>query len=196
MMSAAMILAAALSAALAAAQAAHAHVQQHGTDIVNELSAFVTLPNVASDHDGIEKNAAALVAMFGKRGIEARLLRIENAPPIVIAEWGEGDRVINFYAHYDGQPVDPAQWATPPWSPVTKDGRLYGRSASDDKAPIIAMLAAIDAMKTAHVEPAPRIRFVFEGEEEAGSPHLAAYLKQYAAELRTDAWMVFAGPVD
>src|ERR1043166_4593499 len=195
MMSAAMILAAALSAALAAAQAAHAHVQQHGTDIVNELSAFVTLPNVASDHDGIEKNAAALVAMFGKRGIEARLLRVGNAPPIVIAEWGKGDRVVNFYAHYDGQPVDAAQWAIAPWSPAVKDGRLYGRSASDDKAPIVAMLAAIDAMQAAHIEPATRIRFVFEGEEEAGSPHLAEYLKQYANELRTDAWLICDGPV-
>ncbi|HEX3109590.1 MAG TPA: M20/M25/M40 family metallo-hydrolase, partial [Thermoanaerobaculia bacterium] len=152
-----MILAAALSAALTAAQAARAHVQQHEAEIVGELRSFVALPNVASDHDGIEKNAAALVAMFGRRGIEARLLRVNDAPPIVVAEWGKGDRVINFYAHYDGQPVDPAQWATTPWSPVIKDGRLYGRSASDDKAPIVAMLAAIDAMKAAHVEPAARI---------------------------------------
>src|ERR1043166_10162896 len=98
-----MILAAALSASLAASQAARAHVQQHQADIVAELSAFVALPNIASDHDGIEKNAAALVAMFGKRGIEARLLRAGNAPPIVVAEWGRGDRVVSFYAHYDGQ---------------------------------------------------------------------------------------------
>jgi acetylornithine deacetylase/succinyl-diaminopimelate desuccinylase-like protein len=197
-----MILAAVLSAALAASQAAKAHVQQHHADIVGELTAFVALPNVASDHDGIEKNAAALVAMFGKRGVGARLLRPArkgdedvNAPPIVVAEWGKGDRVISFYAHYDGQPVDAAQWATPPWSPVVKEGRLYGRSASDDKAPIVAMLTAIDAMKAAHLEPATRIRFVFEGEEEAGSPHLAKYLKQYATELRTDAWMICDGPV-
>ncbi|HEY2829320.1 MAG TPA: M20/M25/M40 family metallo-hydrolase, partial [Thermoanaerobaculia bacterium] len=197
-----MILAAALSAALAAAQSARTHVQQHEAEIVGELTSFVALPNVASDHVGIEKNAAALVAMFGKRGIEARLLRLgrkggedDNAPPIVVAEWGRGDQVISVYAHYDGQPVDPAQWATPPWSPMVKDGRLYGRSASDDKAPIIAMLAAIDSMKAAHIEPASRIRFVFEGEEEAGSPHLAGYLKQYANELRTDAWMICDGPV-
>jgi acetylornithine deacetylase/succinyl-diaminopimelate desuccinylase-like protein len=190
-----MILAAALSAALAAAQSARVHVQEHEAEIVGELTSFVALPNVASDHDGIEKNAAALVAMFGKRGIEARLLRLGDAPPMVGAEWGRGDKVISFYAHYDGQPVDPVQWTTPPWSPVVKDGRLYGRSASDDKAPIIAMLAAIDSMKAAHIEPASRIRFVFEGEEEAGSPHLAGYLKQYANELRTDVWMICDGPV-
>jgi acetylornithine deacetylase/succinyl-diaminopimelate desuccinylase-like protein len=194
-----MILAVALAASLSAAQAARTYVQQHEAEVVAELRAFVALPNVASDRDGIERNAAAIVAMFGRRGIEARVLRLNNAlnnaPPLVIAEWGQGDRVINFYAHYDGQPVDPAQWATPPWSPVIKDGRLYGRSASDDKAPIIAMLAAIDSMKAAHVEPSTRIRFVFEGEEEAGSPHLAAYLQQYANELRTDAWMICDGPV-
>ena len=129
-----MILAAALTAALTAAQAARAHVQQHEPEIVEELRSFVALPNVASDRDGIEKNAAALLAMFGKRNIEAGLLRINAAPPIVVAEWGKGRSAINFYAHYDGQPVDPAQWATPPWSPVIQDGRLYGRSASDDKA--------------------------------------------------------------
>jgi acetylornithine deacetylase/succinyl-diaminopimelate desuccinylase-like protein len=190
-----MILAAALSAALTAAQAARTHVQKHEAEIVEELRTFVALPNVASDRDGIEKNAAALVAMFAKRGIDAHLLRVEGAPPLVIAEWGSGGSVISYYAHYDGQPVDPAQWSTPPWSPVIKDGRLYGRSASDDKASIIAMLAAIDVLKAAGIHPTTRIRFVYEGEEEAGSPHLAAYLQRYEKELRTDAWMICDGPV-
>jgi acetylornithine deacetylase/succinyl-diaminopimelate desuccinylase-like protein len=73
--------------------------------------------------------------------------------------------------------------------------RLYGRSTGDDKAPIVAMLAALDALHAGNVSPAVNVRFVFEGEEEAGSPHLAAYLQKYPDALRPDAWILCDGPV-
>src|SRR5437588_109531 len=107
------------------------------------------------------------------RPAAVQLLRIEGAPPLVYATLpGRSSKTtIAFYAHYDGQPVDPAQWATPPWQPVMRgeggEARIYARSASDDKAPIMAMLAALDALKAARVVPAVNLKFVFEGEEEA-----------------------------
>jgi acetylornithine deacetylase/succinyl-diaminopimelate desuccinylase-like protein len=122
-----------------------------------------------------------------------------------------------FYAHYAGQPVDPTKWASPPWSPVLLDKplenggrpvampaksgavqgewRLYGRSSSDDKAPIIAMLTAIDALKAANVRPSVNLKLFFEGEEEAGSGHLESILTQNASLLRADAWLFGDGPV-
>jgi acetylornithine deacetylase/succinyl-diaminopimelate desuccinylase-like protein len=169
----------------------------HEQAIVNELMGFLAIPNLASDSPNIEKNAEAIRAMFAKREIEARLLRVAGAPPIVVADLHapRATDTIAFYAHYDGQPVDPSQWSTPPWQPVIREGRVYARSASDDKAPIIAMLAALDAMLANGIRPSINLKFVFEGEEEAGSPHLLEYLDRYPNDLRAGAWMLCDGPV-
>jgi acetylornithine deacetylase/succinyl-diaminopimelate desuccinylase-like protein len=185
---------------------------KHEREIVTELMDLLAIPNLASDSTNIEKNANALVTMLARRGADARLLRIEGAPPLVYATLpARADRMtVAFYAHYDGQPVDPKQWTTLPWQPVLKspggsvveiashidpESRLYARSASDDKAPIIAMVAALDALKAVKSSPSVNLKFVFEGEEEAGSPHLAAYFDRYAGEMTADAWILCDGPV-
>ena len=184
-----------------AANAARDWRVKHEKEIVDELSALVAIPNLASDKANIERNAAFLVDAFTKRGATVKLLRVEGAPPLVVASLpGKGAKsTFTFYAHYDGQPVDPAQWSTPPWEPVLRgtgpEARLYGRSSSDDKAPIVAMLAAIDALRSVRAQPGVNLKFVFEGEEEAGSPHLASYLHDYASELATDGWLLCDGPV-
>ena len=193
---------------------------RHEREIVLELMQLVAIPNLASDRVNIERNAAAIAEAFTRRGAIVRLLRVEGAPPLVVASLlasrpsgalpGAAVPTIAVYAHYDGQPVDAAQWTAPPWQPVLRDpagaaiepsahidaeSRLYGRSSSDDKAPIVAMLAALDALRSAHAEPAVNLKFVFEGEEEAGSPHLASYITQYYSELAADGWLLCDGPV-
>jgi acetylornithine deacetylase/succinyl-diaminopimelate desuccinylase-like protein len=122
-----------------------------------------------------------------------------------------------FYAHYDGQPVDTTQWTGSPWAPVLRDGplnaggriieipasgqrmtgesRIYARSASDDKGAIIAMLAALDALKAANIAPSVNLKFFFEGEEEAGSSNLRRMLETHRELLRADAWVFCDGPV-
>ncbi len=183
--------------AKAAAHAAREYRRAHEQAIVDELLALVAIPNVASDHENVERNAAAIVSMFARRGVPARLLRVEDAPPLVVADWLSpgATETIAFYAHYDGQPADPAKWSTPPWQPVVREERVWGRSTSDDKAPIVAMLAAIDALRAARVVPTVNVRFVLEGEEEAGSPHLAAYFERYRKAVVPDAWLICDGPV-
>jgi acetylornithine deacetylase/succinyl-diaminopimelate desuccinylase-like protein len=192
--------------------AAREYRMRHEREIVTELMQLLAIPNLASDPDNIEKNANAIVAMLTKRGADAKLLRVEGAPPLVYATIParNAKTTIAFYAHYDGQPVDPKQWTTPPWQPVLRtasgapadlsshidpESRVYARSASDDKAPIVAMLAALDAMKAARATASVNLKFVFEGEEEAGSPHLAAYFDRYPTELTADAWLLCDGPV-
>jgi acetylornithine deacetylase/succinyl-diaminopimelate desuccinylase-like protein len=182
--------------------------------IVAEFADFLAIPNLASDAPNIARNAAAIQAMFEKRGVATRLLTLEGAPPIVVGDLRVpgATRTIAFYAHYDGQPVDATQWKSAPWTPVMRDAagndvdwrvaksldtewRLYARSSGDDKAPIIAMASALDALRAAGHKPSVNLRFVFEGEEEAGSPHLAAYLEKYPEVLRPDAWILCDGPV-
>ncbi|MEK6374151.1 MAG: M20/M25/M40 family metallo-hydrolase [Acidobacteriota bacterium] len=200
----ALLLAAAPAFALSpreAAAAARDWRTKHETEIVAELSALVAIPNLASDKVNIERNAAAIAEAFTRRGANVKLLRVEGAPPLVVASIGTNStkRTITVYAHYDGQPVDAAQWTSPPWEPVLRgtgpEARLYGRSSSDDKAPIVAMLAALDALRAAGAQPSVNLKFVLEGEEEAGSPHLASYIAQYHSELATDGWLLCDGPV-
>jgi acetylornithine deacetylase/succinyl-diaminopimelate desuccinylase-like protein len=198
---------------LEVSRAARDYRRGHEREIVAELMELIAIPNLVSDTSNIEKNANALSAMLTRRGAETRLLRVEGAPPLVYATMpARGAKTtVAFYAHYDGQPVDPSQWTTPPWQPVLRnpagnaiepaahidpESRIYGRSASDDKAPIIAMLAALDALKAAKTFPSVNLKFVFEGEEEAGSPHLASYFDRYPSELTADAWILCDGPVN
>jgi acetylornithine deacetylase/succinyl-diaminopimelate desuccinylase-like protein len=169
----------------------------HESAILDELRAFLAIPNIASDTPNIERNAAALAEMLRHRGIEPRMLRVEGAPPVVFGEIRTKDakETLVLYAHYDGQPVDPAKWDSDPFTPVLRGDRLYARSASDDKAPIIAMLASLDALRASKIPLRVNVKLFFEGEEEAGSPHLGAILEQHR-DLLKDAqlWIIADGP--
>jgi acetylornithine deacetylase/succinyl-diaminopimelate desuccinylase-like protein len=177
--------------------AVESYVRQHQAQILAEFKDFLSIPNVASDSANIRRNAEALKAMLEKRGLKAELLEYENAPPAVTAEMPAqpGRRTVTFYAHYDGQPVQRADWKQDPWHPTQIGDRIYARSASDDKAAVIGLLTALDALKAAHVQPSVNLRFFFEGEEEAGSPHLEQILSRYAERLRSDLWVICDGPV-
>ncbi|MCX7975016.1 MAG: M20/M25/M40 family metallo-hydrolase [Candidatus Aminicenantes bacterium] len=193
--------------------------QEKSKLIIEEYQEFLSIPNVATDEENIGRNARWLVRAFDKREVETRLLHIAGAPPAVYGEikGSEAKLTLAFYAHYDGQPVDVAQWASDPWKPILFDkprelggqplridqydyslypeARLYARSASDDKAPIMAMLAALDALKASGIKPAVNLKFLFEGEEEMGSPHLPSLIKANQDLLKADLWILCDGPV-
>ncbi|HVR10815.1 MAG TPA: M20/M25/M40 family metallo-hydrolase [Thermoanaerobaculia bacterium] len=189
----------------------------HEKEIVQELATFSSLRNVARDRADIVANADALAAMLKRRGLTARKLEAAGSPPAVYAELSTpgARRTVVFYAHYDGQPADAADWHGDPWKPVLRTGplpagkevdlasapsplpaewRLFARAASDDKGPIVGMLTALDALRAAGIAPSVNLKFFFEGEEEAGSPHLGAILRQYRELLAADAWVLCDGP--
>jgi len=180
-----------------AAAAARRWRQTHERPILAEFIDLLAIPNLASDDANIRKNAAAIVTLLEKRGVKAGLMEVTGAPPVVFGEIDTpgATRTLVFYAHYDGQPLDPKEWATPPWQPVLRDERIYARSASDDKAPILAIVTALDALKAEHIALHSNIKLVFEGEEEAGSPHLASILEKYKDQLGSDVWLICDGPV-
>ena len=199
-----------------------AYRRAHEHQILREYLSLLSIPNVASDHENIRKNAAFILEMMKRRGLESRLLEAQtpNVPPVVYAEWQTpgATRTIILYAHYDGQPTDPRQWTgTLPWqpvlrsaaleaggkllplpnenSPINPEWRLYARSASDDKAGVMAILTAFDALRANGSKPTSNIKFFFEGEEEAGSPHLGEIIALHKALLVSDAWIICDGPV-
>jgi acetylornithine deacetylase/succinyl-diaminopimelate desuccinylase-like protein len=191
----------------------------HEAAILAELRQLLALPNLASDKVNIEKNAETIAAALERRGVRTEMWRVPDAPPVVYGELNApgAARTVILYAHYDGQPVVPSQWTGEPWKPVLRDKaledggreipwepvaaklepewRIYARSASDDKAPIIALLAALDAMRAQALPLSVNLKFFLEGEEEAGSPHLAPLLETYSGRLKGDLWLLFDGPV-
>ncbi|MGA2810886.1 MAG: M20/M25/M40 family metallo-hydrolase, partial [Candidatus Acidiferrum sp.] len=192
--------------------------------IIRELCDFLAIPNVASDTVNIQKNAAQLVELLEARGIETHLLSIKDRGPVVFGKLTspEATRTIIFYAHYDGQPVDPAAWTDgKPFEPVLRskaieaggkripfpensaqrpaiyedDWRIYARSSSDDKSPIIALLAAIDALRAKNIPLSVNLKVLLEGEEEAGSQNLERTLLLHRNLLDADVLITGDGPV-
>jgi acetylornithine deacetylase/succinyl-diaminopimelate desuccinylase-like protein len=192
--------------------------------IIRELREFLAIPNVASDTENIQKNAAHLKEMLEARGIETTLLPIAGRGPVVFGKLDApgAKRTVIFYAHYDGQPVDPAAWTDgKPFDPVLRsnaieaggkripfpegnakhssaysdDWRIYARSSSDDKSPIVALLAAIEALRAEKIPLCVNLKVFFEGEEEAGSTHLQHTLELHKNLLGGDLLITADGPV-
>jgi acetylornithine deacetylase/succinyl-diaminopimelate desuccinylase-like protein len=199
---------------------ARAHREANGAAILADYRELLALPNVAADGPNIRRNAEWLEKRLEALGVEAELLELEGAPPIVFGRLAVpgARRTLALYVHYDGQPADPSQWRFPPWSPtlatraleaggeprawpepgerIDPEWRLYARSAGDDKAPFGALFPVLEALRAAAVAPTSNLLFFFDGEEEAGSPHLAEFLARYRDRVEpADAWLFLDGPV-
>ncbi|GAA4708649.1 M20/M25/M40 family metallo-hydrolase [Sphingomonas lutea] len=189
--------------------------------ILAEYQALLAIPNVATDVADIRRNADHIMAMMARRGLAPRLLEgaDNKVPPAIYGEWRVpgAKRTLVLYAHYDGQPVTPEDWtSTQPFTPklysdrpdrggkpiafpaagqkVDDDWRVYGRSASDDKLGVMAILAAVDQLKAKGEQPGFNLKIFFEGEEEMGSPNLAALLARHRDTLKSDGWVIIDGP--
>jgi acetylornithine deacetylase/succinyl-diaminopimelate desuccinylase-like protein len=186
-----------------AVSAAREWGKTHRAEIMEQFTTLLSIPNVAGDRQNIQRNADLLVSMLQRRSVESQLLTIEGANPVVFGEikTPNAKHTVVFYAHYDGQPVTPSEWeGSAPFTPVIRkingEDRIFARSASDDKAAIMAQLAAIDALHAAKIAFRSNIRFIWEGEEEAGSPHLESILNANRDLVHGDVWLVCDGPVD
>src|ERR1700679_1382861 len=192
----------------------------HETEIVGEIDALTRLKRIAADPSGLAATAPALEAALKSRGFAVSLLSTgTNSPPAVFGSLmtPTAKRTVLFYAHYDGQPVTPAQWSSDPFVPVMREHalsdapgevdwkkalppfdpewRLFGRAVSDDKASIAALLAPFDALKATHNAPSVNIKVLWEGEKEAGSEHLSHALRENQKLLDADLILIGDGPV-
>ena len=188
--------------------------------ILSEFARFLRLPNVADDLANMRRNAQFIREAFARRDVALEVLSIDGAPPVVTGsiDVPGAERTIGVYVHYDGQPLDESRWTHDPWTPtlytaamhaggetqpfpeqgerVDPEARLYARGAGDDKAPIIALLTALDALEQAGIAPKSNIVFLFDGEEERGSPHLGEYIQAHRERFEpVDLWLFCDGPV-
>lgn len=203
-----------------ATAAAREYRQANEAGVLAAFADFLRIPNVAGDVENIRRNAHHIQREFAERGVILDVLSIDDAPPIVTGriDVPGAERTLGIYVHYDGQPVDETRWTHGPWTPtlytaamdeggftrafpgpgerVDPEARLYARSAGDDKAPIVALLTALDALAASDTAPTSNIVLLFDGEEERGSPHLGEYLREYRDRFEdVGLWLFCDGPV-
>jgi acetylornithine deacetylase/succinyl-diaminopimelate desuccinylase-like protein len=186
---------------------------RHEREIVNEFMQLLSIPNVARNVRDMQANAALLVEMFRKRGFIVETIFPESAP-IVFAKLDvpQPRGTLTFYIHYDGQPVDSTEWThCGPFAPCIvgpggkvamdasvrsfdPEARIYARSASDDKAPIIALLHAIDGLRATGSDPEWSLRVVLDGQEEAGSANFRRFVAARGDDLKADLAITLDGP--
>ncbi|TMK26946.1 MAG: M20/M25/M40 family metallo-hydrolase [Actinobacteria bacterium] len=175
-----------------------AFVRAREREYIDELKVLIRQPTVSAQGIGIPETAQIVLDRAKKRGgIAAEALTVDGGPPTIVGETGRGERTLLVYNHYDVQPPDPLdEWATPPFEPTERGGFLYGRGVSDNKGNLMARLQAIEAYRATIGELPLRIRVLYEGEEESGSAHLAAFVAKHGDRLRADGCVWEAGYKD
>jgi acetylornithine deacetylase/succinyl-diaminopimelate desuccinylase-like protein len=159
------------------------------------LAELIALPTVSAEGRALREGAEKVAEVLQGLGLSASLHE-GYGPPVVYAEGGVGERALLFYNHYDVQPPDPLDlWETDPFTLVERDGAWYGRGAHDDKGELVARVVALGLFREKHGF-LPRVKFVVEGEEEVGSPHLADYVADKRDLLQAEAILWEAGGVD
>ena len=212
---------AACALAIAASQAVSARQSltsawraQHERQIVDELMTLVSVPNVAGANNAeLLKNVALLTEMFKRRGFSVETTK-DAASPVVLATLAvpKARGTLTLYIHYDGQPVTASEWTkcgpfapcligpggpialTPSLAKFDPEWRVYGRSASDDKAPIVALVNTMDALKAAGQSPAWNLKVVLDGQEEAGSANFRRLGAERPDAIRSDMAIMLDGP--
>lgn len=174
-----------------------AYVEAHRDRFLDELKGLCAQPSIAAQGIGLEETAALVEDRLKRLGARVRRFSFGGSPPILYAELGAGEQTMLIYNHYDVQPPDPLdEWQSPPFVPTARDGRLYARGVADNKGDLLCRLQAIEAYQ-ATVGPLPlRLRFIIEGEEEVGSPHLEAFARQHPDLLRANGCLWETGDKD
>src|SRR5512133_508263 len=149
------------------------YLEQNLDKSLDELSRLVAQPSVGAQNLGLKECAALVGEMLKARGFEIQVMETAGAPVVFGQRKGKADKTLLIYNHYDVQPPEPLElWESPPFEPVIRDGKMYGRGVSDDKSHLTSRLFALDAIMDSEGELPCNIKFIVEGEEETSSVHL------------------------
>lgn len=157
------------------------YLLQHRERLLEDYKDFLRQPSVAATGQGIVEMAALVARRLATLGANVKVVPTEgNAPPVVWAEIGEGDKTLLIYNHYDVQPAEPFElWESPPFEPTIRDGHLYARGASDDKGELVTRIHAVEAWLATQGKLPFKIKWLVEGEEEIGSVHLHSWVERH-----------------
>ena len=166
-----------------------AYIDSHQAEAVALLQRLCSQKSIAATGEGISEMVEIVLDELKKRGMEPVLYETGGNPVIYAPMKGRSERVFGFYDHYDVQPEgDEALWTSPPYDIVVRDGNIWGRGVADNKNGIAAKLCAIDAWLASYGELPCGIKFLIEGEEEIGSPHLQSFADAHPELLACDGY--------
>ncbi|MCQ4080250.1 dipeptidase [Streptomyces sp. RB6PN25] len=179
--------------------AVRAYIDTHRAAFLDDLAAWLRIPSVSADPqraDDVRRSAEWLAAELSATGFPVVEVWETAGLPAVFAEWPSGDPdapTVLVYGHHDVQPAAREDgWDSEPFEPVVRDGRMYGRGAADDKGQVFFHTLGVRAhlAATGRHAPAVNLKLIIEGEEESGSPHFGALIRERAARLACDTVIV------
>jgi acetylornithine deacetylase/succinyl-diaminopimelate desuccinylase-like protein len=154
-----------------------ADIEAHEDEYLGRLLQVIRQPSIAAGGLGLTEMADLVADALTVAGFRAEQVPTDG-PPVVLARLdGQRQQTLLFYNHYDVQPVDPIdEWESPPFEPLLRDGRLYGRGVADNKGAMIARLCAVETYLRLRDRLPVNLTWVIEGEEEIGSPHVHQFV--------------------
>jgi acetylornithine deacetylase/succinyl-diaminopimelate desuccinylase-like protein len=171
-------------------QATFDWIDAHRDELVRDLQTLVRQPSVSAQKLGLGECAALVVELMRRDGLMADAYPLAGGPPVVIGAMPARNsaKTMAAYAHYDVQPPEPVEkWTYPPFGAEIDKGRLWGRGATDNKSGLLAFTKAAKAWIQAGGGLPVGLRFIFEGEEEIGSPHLGPFVQAHPEFFTADA---------
>src|SRR5215211_4707996 len=175
-----------------------AHLEANRAAFVDRLVAWGRVPSVSATGQGMPEAAGHARDLVAAAGLETTVEETAGWPLVLGHRPGPpGAPTVLVYGHYDVQPPDPLDaWASPPFEPEVRDGRLYGRGTADNKGQHLAQLLAVESLLATRGELPCTVKVLLDGEEEIGSPHLAGFASGHRTELAADLVVWSDGPVD
>ena len=156
------------------------YIDSNSKRFIDDLVRLVRQPSVSARKEGMQECAEIVEEMMREMGISTRIIPEEDGNPVVYGEIRSksSKKTLLFYDHYDVQPPEPfEEWICDPFSGEIRDGKIYGRGVADNKGDIVSRLKAVQAFLETVGSVPVNIKFVIEGEEEIGSPHLAPVIQ-------------------
>ncbi|MDB4443961.1 M20/M25/M40 family metallo-hydrolase [bacterium] len=163
------------------------YIEENRLRFLDELFVFLRQPSISARDEGVRECAVMLAGMLEQVGAETRIMETARHPVVYGEILREDSPTVLIYGHYDVQPPEPLEaWDSPPFEPEIRDGRIYGRGTSDNKAQLFTYLKAAEILKECFGQVPLSFRFLFEGEEEIGSPNLKSFVNQHKDLLDAD----------
>lgn len=172
------------------------HIDSNYENYIEELKAFLRIPSISTlpeNKEDINKAAEFVENKLKDAGMSRTEIFKTEGHPIVYGEWlgAPGKPTVLIYGHYDVQPVDPIElWDNPPFEPVVKDGKIWGRGTTDDKGQLYVHIKSVEAIFKVMGSLPLNVKFLIEGEEEIGSESLEAFVSNNVKLLKCDTIVV------
>ena len=174
------------------------YVDKNRDAFLEQLLILLRQPSISAQNIGVVECKNLLVDIIKDTGMSTEVIQTKGHPVIYAEHMSDPEKqTILFYGHYDVQPPDPLEeWMSPPFEPTLRDGKIFARGAGDNKGQLMAQVLAVKSFRDVHGNLPVNVKFVFEGEEEIGSPNIASFVTAHQEKLKADLIYTSDGPLD